>query len=270
MERRPRQRDEKLLSLEFILHSYLVQGSFLALSCYATYYYMGWTLGAWQPEATLFSMPLSPSGLRFNESSIAYLQTLSAYFFGMVTAQIANVLCKRSWKNSLFSPGFLNPSHRRDALEAVANWRLPRYATRIKIDYHVKAGAEFIAVRAFFALVGILILFPFRFAWTMLTQLLVGLERPLIEPFTAWLARCLERHYVVFNLICNPLIDIGILFELLLCYLFFYTPLSQIYYFAPVPWHVYLFAFHGTLLLIAFEEAKKYYRRRGHPLEILG
>jgi len=37
-----------------------------------------------------------------------------------------------------------------------------------------------------------------------------------------------------------------------------------------VPWHVYLFAFHGTVMLIAFEEVKKYYRRKGYPLEFLG
>jgi len=83
-------------------------------------------------------------------------------------------------------------------------------------------------------------------------------------------ARIFERHYVIFNLISNPLIDLGLLFELGLCYLFFYTPLSQIYYFAPVPWHVYLFAFHGTIVLFAFEEAKKYYRRKGYKLEFLG
>jgi len=56
----------------------------------------------------------------------------------------------------------------------------------------------------------------------------------------------------------------------LLCYLFFYTPLAEIYYFAPVPWHVYLFAFHGTALLFIFEEVKKYYRRKGYQLEFLG
>ncbi|MBI2998070.1 MAG: hypothetical protein HYY46_06385 [Deltaproteobacteria bacterium] len=84
------------------------------------------------------------------------------------------------------------------------------------------------------------------------------------------LADFLDRHYVVLNLISNPLIDLGILVELLLCYLFFYSPLSKIYYFAPVPWHVYLFAFHGTVFFLAFEETKKYYRRRGHALEFLG
>jgi hypothetical protein len=95
-------------------------------------------------------------------------------------------------------------------------------------------------------------------------------ERPLIVPLTAGLARFFERHYLMFNMISNPLIDLGILFELALCYLFFYTPLADIYYFAPVPWHVYLFAFHGTVSLLIFEEVKKYYRRKGYPLEFLG
>ena len=92
----------------------------------------------------------------------------------------------------------------------------------------------------------------------------------IFAPATAWLARFLERHYIVFNLVSNPLVDLGILFELLLCYFFFYTPLADIYYFAPVPWHVYLFACHGTVVLLVFEEVKKYYRRKGHPLEFLG
>ncbi len=104
----------------------------------------------------------------------------------------------------------------------------------------------------------------------VLSQALVHLERPVIVPLTSWLARFLERHYITFNFISNPLIDFGILFELALCYLFFYTPLAEIYYFAPVPWHVYLFAFHGTVLLFIFEETKKYYRRKGYRLEFLG
>ena len=104
----------------------------------------------------------------------------------------------------------------------------------------------------------------------LFVQSLARIERPIIVPFTTWLARFLERHYIIFNFISNPLIDLGILFELVLCYLFFYTPLAEIYYFAPVPWHVYLFAFHGTVVLIAFEEAKKYCRRKGCPLEFLG
>ncbi len=62
----------------------------------------------------------------------------------------------------------------------------------------------------------------------------------------------------------------GILFELAFCWLLFYTPLSRVYFFAPLPWHVYLFAFHGALLLLLFEETKKYYRRRGYSLDFLG
>jgi magnesium-transporting ATPase (P-type) len=270
MERPPRRRDEKLLSLNFILRSYFVQGSLLAFSCYATYFYMGWVLGAWRPGLGASSMPPSPQGLRFQEASTAYLQTLTAYFFPTVTTQIANVLCKRSWKSSLFSRSFLKPIQRGETLEAIARWRPPRYTHRVRIDYHVKGATEFDVVRAFIAVTGSLLLLPFRFVWIIFSQFLVKLEGSLIAPFTAWLARFLERHYVIFNFIANPLIDLGILFALLLCYLFFYTPLSRIYFFAPVPWHVYLFAFHGTILLIGFEEVKKYYRRQGYQLEFLG
>jgi magnesium-transporting ATPase (P-type) len=270
MERPPRRRDEKLLSLGLILRSYFVQGSVLAFSCYATYFYMGWVLGAWRPGVSLSSMPASPGGLRFNEASLPYLQTLTAYFFPTITTQIANVMCKRSSKSSLFSREFLNPHYRRESLNAIANWRPPRYTTRVKIDYHVTGATEAAAARAFFALAGSLLALPFKFSWMLLWQLVVKLERPVIIPLTAWLARFLERHHVIYNLVANPLIDIGILCELLLCYLFFYSPLAGIYYFAPVPWHVYLFAFHGMILLLAFEEVKKYYRRKGFALENLG
>jgi hypothetical protein len=188
----------------------------------------------------------------------------------VVTAQIANVLCKRSWKSSLFSRTFFNSIHRAQKLQAIANWRPPRYTPQVRIDYHVKGATELAAVRVFIALASSLIALPFRITWMILSQSLVTVERPLIVPLTAWLARYFERHFVLFNLISNPLIDLGILFELLLCYLFFYTPLADIYYFAPVPWHVYVFAFHGTVILFAFEESKKYYRRKGYPLEFLG
>jgi sodium/potassium-transporting ATPase subunit alpha len=270
MERPPRRRDEKLLSLDFILRSYLVHGSFLALSCYATYYYAALLLSGWSPGADFSSMPATPPGLRFRESSNVYLQTLAAYFFGMVTAQIANVLCKRSWKSSLFSRTFLNSIHRAQKLQAIANWRPPRYTPQVTIDYHVKGATELAAVRVFIALAGSLIALPFRITWMILSQSLVTVERPLIVPLTAWLGRFFERHYILFNLISNPLIDLGILFELVLCYGFFYSPLARIYYFAPVSWQVYVFAFHGTVILFAFEEVKKYYRRKGYPLEFLG
>jgi len=270
MERPPRRRDEKLLSLAFILRAYFVQGSLLTLSCYATYYYMGWVLRTWQPGLSLSSMPASPAGLRFGESSYAYLQTLTAYFFPTVTTQIANVMCKRSWKSSLFSREFLNPRHRRDSLGAIANWRPHPHVTRVRVDFHLRGATEWAVVRAIFALAGSLIMLPFRIAWMNLSQLAVRLERPLIIPLTASLGRFFERHYIVFNFLSNPLVDLGIFFEIGLCYLFFYTPLAKYYYFAPVPGHVYLFAFHGTALLLAFEELKKYYRRKGHPLDFLG
>ena len=270
MERAPRRRDEKILSLGFVLRSYFVHGSLLAFSCYATYYYMGWVLGTWQPGDSFASMPSSPSGLNFGEASSAYLQTLTAYFFPTVTTQIANVLCKRSWKTSLFSPMFLDPDHRAEKLQVIAGWRPPRYTARVHIEYHVQGAAELTAVSAFFALIGGLVLLPLRFIWMLLSQALVRIEGPVIIPLVTWLAAVLERHPILFNLISNPLIDLGILFELVLCYLFFYTPLAEIYYFAPVPWHVYLFAFHGTALLFIFEEVKKYYRRKGYPLEFLG
>ena len=270
MERPPRRRDEKLLSLRFILRSYFVQGSLLAFSCFATYYYMGWALGAWSPGDNFATMPPSPEGLKFENASAAYLQTLTAYFFPTVTTQIANVLCKRSWRASLLARNFLNPERRREALQAISEWRPPRYSARVHVDYHIKGATELAAARVVVALAGAMLLLPCRFAWMLLTQALVRVERPIIAPFTAALARALDRHYIIFNLICNPLIDLGIIFELALCYLFFYTPLSTIYYFSPVPWHVYLFAFHGTGLLFVFEEIKKYYRRKGHPLEFLG
>jgi len=270
MERPPRRRDEKLLSLRFILRSYFVQGSLLALSCYATYYYMGWVLGSWRPGMSFSSMPASPPGLRFNEASTAYLQTLTAYFFPTVTTQLGNVLSKRSWKTSLFARDFLNPCHRRESLAAIASWRPPRYIARVKIDYHVTGTTEIEVVKAFFALTGSLLLFPLKLILMLLSKSAVKLERPLIMPLTALSARFLDRHYVLFNFVSNPLIDLGILFEFFLCYLFFYTPLSRIYFFAPVPWHVYLFAFHGTILLLGFEETKKHYRRKGYALEILG
>lgn len=41
-------------------------------------------------------------------------------------------------------------------------------------------------------------------------------------------------------------------------------------FFALLLWSVYLLAFHGTLILFAFEEIKKYNRRWDHVLEILG
>jgi sodium/potassium-transporting ATPase subunit alpha len=209
MERPPRRRDEKLLSLGLVLRSYFVQGSILALSCYATYFYMGWWLGALENGISMKSMPASPSGLELRSASGEYLQTLAAYFFATVAVQIANVMCKRSWKSSLFSVDFLHPERRLEILTRLKGW------------------------------------------WERLADFLVS--HPL------WL-----------NFLSNPLILAGIVFELSFCFLLFETPLSQLYFFAPLPWHVYLFAFHGTVLLLVFEETKKYFRRRGRSLEFLG
>jgi magnesium-transporting ATPase (P-type) len=270
MERPPRRRDEKLLSLKFILRSYFVQGSLLAFSCYATYLYMGWLLGLWWPGLGLTAMPASPPGLKLDQASPAYLQSLTAYFFPTVTTQIANVLCKRSWKTSLFSREFLNPLYRRELLEKLAGWRPRPYTARVRIDHPVAAVSVKEIAKAFFAPVSALALLPFKLLLMGGAKIAVALERPVIVPLAARLSRFMERHPVFLNLVSNPLIDLGMLCELALCYLFFYTPLARIYFFAPVPWHVYLFAFHGAALLLIFEEVKKYYRRRGHPLEFLG
>jgi hypothetical protein len=140
----------------------------------------------------------------------------------------------------------------------------------IRIEYRIPRVTEIEAMSAFVAVLTALLLLPFKLVIALLSRLVVLLERPLIVPLTGWLSRFLDRHYVILNLVSNPLIDLGIIFELTLCYFFFYTPLSTIYFFAPVPWHVYLVAFHGTALLLAFEEVKKYYRRRGHSLDFLG
>ena len=270
MERPPRPRDEKLLSLKFILRSYFVQGSLLAFSCYATYLYAGWALGFWRPGLSLAAMPASPPGLRFDQASPAYLQSLTAYFFPTVTTQIANVLSKRSWKSSLFSRDFLHPIYRRELLERLARWRPRPYTARVRIDHPVATVSVREIAKAFFAPVSALALLPFKLLLMGGAKIAVALERPVIVPLAARLSRFMERHPVFLNLVSNPLIDLGILCELALCYLFFYTPLARIYFFAPVPWHVYLFAFHGAALLLIFEEVKKYYRRRGHPLDFLG
>jgi len=164
---------------------------------------------------------------------------------------------------------FLQPARRKEAIARIANWRPPRYQARVSIEYQFKDISEMNVVRTFGALARELMILPFQFILVHLSKAFVHFERP-IDTVTAFLASFLERHYIIYNFISNPLIDLGILFELLLCYLFFYTPLANIYHFAPVPWHVYLFAFHGTALLFAFEETKKYYRRKGYELEILG
>jgi sodium/potassium-transporting ATPase subunit alpha len=168
MERPPRNPKEKLISIGFILRSYLVQGSILCLSCFLTYYYFIYTVAGGV-------IPSSPEGLNMSQATPLYLQSLTAFFFPTITVQIANVMCKRSAKETIFQKNFFD----------------------------------------------------------------------------------------------NRIIFIGIGFAFFLCLIFFYTDLKKIYYFEPVPWHVYLFAFHGTFLLLGFEETKKFFRRRGYPLTFL-
>jgi sodium/potassium-transporting ATPase subunit alpha len=218
MERPPRRRGEKLLSLGFVLRSYFIQGSILALGCYATYFYMGWWLGALEGGLSFSPMPASPAGLDMKNASPEYLQTLSAYFFPTVAVQIANVLCKRSWKSSLFSVEFLSPERRSRISAGLREWS----------------------------------------------------TRPRIRTVLHRAADLLGRHPIWLNFLSNPVVLAGILFELAFCWILFYTPLAEVYFFAPLPWHVYLFAFHGAFLLLAFEETKKYFRRRGHSLDFLG
>lgn len=161
MNRAPRNRNEKLISLGFILRSYLKEGMILFGACISTYFYFVYTeCGG--------VMPSSPEGLNMTKASPEYLQSLTAFFFPTITVQIANVLSKRSRTESVFQ----------------------------------------------------------------------------------------------MNLFSNQIIWFGIGFSFLLCYLFFYTELSSIYYFAPLPFHVYLFSFHGTVVLLLYSEIVKYFRRK--------
>ena len=98
--------------MAFILRAYLVQGSLLALACYATYYFSGWFMGWLSPHDGLAGMPASPVNLDMRQATGEYLMSVSAYFFPTVTTQIANVMCKRSWKTSLLSREFLPAGHR--------------------------------------------------------------------------------------------------------------------------------------------------------------
>jgi magnesium-transporting ATPase (P-type) len=268
MKRPPRRREEKLLSLGFILRSYFVQGSLLAVSCYTTYFYMGWVLGVWSPDAPASNMPPSPPGLDMSRASAAYLQTLTAYFFPTVTTQIANVLSKRSSLNSIFSLDFLSTARRQEIVEGLRRWQVPRYAPRAQVAYQLHRFSLAELGHILVGLVREITLLPLRGVLMLLSELGRRLERPLSSG-ARWLGRLLEAHPVLLNFVSNPLILFGIAFELLFCWILFYSPLSKMYFFEPVPWHVYLFAFHGTVLLLAFEEGKKYLRRRGYKLRAL-
>lgn len=270
MDRPPRRKEEKLLSMGFILRSYFVQGTFLALACYATYFFSGWYMGWWSPFSSPGAMPASPEGLHMAAASQAYLMSLTAYFVPTVTTQIANVQCRRSWKTSLFSRDFLPVHHREEILEHIRAWRPLLFPAPQRLDRSLSDQASPGAARRPMALFWHWLAFPPRLLLHYISRFFQLLEQPLIRPVMESAGLFLDRHPILLNFISNPLIDLGILFEVALCWAFFYTGLSHLYYFAPVPWPIYLFAFHGTLLLFAFEEIKKYFRRRGFRLDFLG
>ncbi len=222
MEKPPRKQKEKLLSMGFILRAYLIQGSILALCCFATYYYFAWSVGLMAHGFSWLSLPPSPDKLDMSKATPLYLQSLAAFFFTTVTVQMANVLCKRTSKASLFSRAYLNESARTGALEKLSHL-------------------------------------------TLFEPL-----NTLTKPFFRCLSKVFEKLPILFNFFSNPLVTLGIAFELILCVLFFTTDLRHVYYFAPLPWDVVLFAFHGFFVMLGFEETKKYFRRRGHALEFLG
>jgi calcium-translocating P-type ATPase len=270
MEKPPRKKTDKLLSIQFILRSYFVQGSILALSCFTTYYYFVYTSGFMKDGFSFFSLPGSPLKLDMNLASNFYLQSLTAFFFPTVATQIANVMCKRSSKTSLFSKDFLQNTVRHEILQKIHSWKTPHYAYSIQIQYTISSINRSETIRVLFVLLREIILFPFKLILLTASNFAKPLDAFIIHPVRSILARLLERFPFLLNLFSNPLITIGILFELGLSYAFFYTDLKHLYYFEPVPWHVYIFAFHGTVLLLVFEETKKYFRRKGHALDWLG
>ncbi|GAB4424728.1 MAG: hypothetical protein OHK0011_05580 [Turneriella sp.] len=270
MEKPPRRKSDKLLSIGFILKAYLVQGSILAFSCFATYYYFAWTMGFVTGENPLMNLPASPEGLDMAKATPLYLQSLAAFFFPTIAVQIGNILCKRSSTTSLFSREFLQPAVRTALLERMRSYSPRKRSLKLEIRYHFEDAHHDDTHRAFFHQLFTLLGFPFRVLYLRLSNLTIRLRRFIVAPLLRRAADFFERHPILFNFVSNPLVNVGILTEVLLVYVFFYTDLRKIYFFEPVPWHVYLFAFHGTFLIIAFEETKKYFRRRGYALGFLG
>lgn len=270
MEKPPRKKSDKLLSIGFILKSYLVQGSILAFSCFATYYYFAWSMGFVTGENPLMNLPASPEKLDMTRATPIYLQSLAAFFFPTIAVQIGNILCKRSSTESLFSRTFLQESVRQNLLASMRSYAPRRRSLKVDIRYHFDEPHHDDTHRAFFHQLFALLSFPLRVLYLRLSNFTMGVRRFVIAPLARAAAGFFERHPIIFNFVSNPLVNVGILTEILLVYVFFYTDLRKIYFFEPVPWHVYLFAFHGTFFIIAFEEIKKYFRRRGHALEVLG
>ncbi|MBX7059968.1 MAG: cation-transporting P-type ATPase [Leptospirales bacterium] len=83
------------------------------------------------------------------------------------------------------------------------------------------------------------------------------------------LSSTLEKHWIWMNLVSNPLITVGIFFEVLFLVCLVYTPLNTIYYFAPAPWSVFVAALAGPLLLLLFDEGIKFLRRRGWRMRLV-
>lgn len=270
MERPPRKKGERLLSMPFILRSYLVQGSLLAFSCFATYYYFAWTMGYLQGPNFWMHLPASPEKLNMANASHIYLQSLTAFFFPTIAVQMGNVLCKRSYSASLFSRDFIREPTRAAGMSALRSYLPKRRTLNINIQYRFEEAHHDDTHRAFFVQFMHLVSFPLRVFYMRTANATLTLRRKLFVPLLRFSAAFFERYPVIYNFVSNPLINIGIAVQFLLCYVFFYTDLSKVYFFEPVPWHVYAFAFHGTLLIIGFEELKKYFRRRGRALEFLG
>lgn len=257
MRRPPRPRSERLLSLPFILRAYFVQGSILAFSCFATYYFFAWFTDRMSAGFSWFAPPPSPPQLRMDQATREYLMSLSAFFFPTITTQIGNVMCKRSREASLFSREFLTDAVRASGLERLRTWKPAPYRISVSVEASIGrfSGRELTTVAL--TLLGRTLLLPLQIVRLATTRILVHWHRPLWGPLLSWLARFFGRHYILYNFVSNPLINLGILFELTLAFAFFYTDLSHLYYFAPIPWQVILFAFHGTVLIIAFEEVRK-------------
>ncbi len=262
MEKPPRRRDEKILSLKFILENYFVEGSVLAFASFATLYYFGWAAGYMENGFSFTGLPASPDGLNMNFATQDYLMALTAYFFPTVTTQVANVMVKRSGITSLFARDFLNEAQRAAVIEKWRSYAPQKKPVSVNIKYYIESINQAESVNAFAALLFQTLLFPLKLLRLASAEAAAALYRPVLRPLSRFMAGFLEKNYILVNLFSNPLINAGIAFELGLAFLFFYTDLSDVYFFEPVPWHVYLFAFHGTVLLIVFSEIKKFFLRR--------
>ena len=122
MERPPRRRDEKILSLAIHPARLFRPRQLVAFSCYATYYYMGWVLGAWQlwskfccharVAARVCNSRERLAGLFANLDRLLFPDRDHADRQRAVQA----LMERRRYSRQTF----LNPAHRREALKAIA------------------------------------------------------------------------------------------------------------------------------------------------------